>query len=614
MSCSTTFEMGVDVGTLETVFMRNMPPSPANYAQRAGRAGRSSKSAAYSITFCPNNSHDLNYFKNPVSMIRGSIQAPSLNINNEKIVQRHIFASAIAFFWKRYPKYYQKSIGKFIEVDGYDDFQNFFKKTKPKELKEYLHKIVPKQLVDIFGIDEFTWVHRLISDDSHHPGVFTIAINKYLSDLHELESALKNYEKEKLKHQAGSKEFNQLNSKIQKVGYSIRTLKDQNIIDFLSRNNIIPKYGFPVDTVELTSLNVGGNIQDLRLDRDLTTALSEYAPASEVVADGKLYTSRYVRVLNNYSWPKYNYVYCDHCNTLNRTIWTDENLQECKQCGMKLLKPVEQYIVPKFGFLMDNKGPEEVVKKPERTYRGSISYIGDENKVEFKEFNINGQRVLIGTSKMDELAVLNTSNFYICETCGYGELLGNNFYDKVMRMEHDNPNGYPCSNQELIPLSLGHDFQTDVAHIKFVDQNIDTLPKAWTILYSLLEGLSRYLSIERSEISGTLHWYRNEFYGNVGHYGFVLFDQTPGGAGYVRELRDINVFKQMLRQGYLVVENCECGGEAKDTACYSCLCNYYNQRQHDLLQRIHAINFYESILNNDWDNISVEINSKKKTK
>ena len=51
LSCSTTFEMGVDVGSLETVYMRNVPPSPSNYVQRAGRAGRAKHSVAFVMTY-----------------------------------------------------------------------------------------------------------------------------------------------------------------------------------------------------------------------------------------------------------------------------------------------------------------------------------------------------------------------------------------------------------------------------------------------------------------------------------------------------------------------------------------------------------------------------------
>lgn len=94
--CSPTMELGVDISQLNVVYLRNAPPTPANYAQRAGRAGRSGQ-AALVVTYCAAQSpHDQYYFERRTDLVAGIVKAPAIDLVNPDLLASHVNAEWLA--------------------------------------------------------------------------------------------------------------------------------------------------------------------------------------------------------------------------------------------------------------------------------------------------------------------------------------------------------------------------------------------------------------------------------------------------------------------------------------------------------------------------------------
>lgn len=597
LSCSTTFEMGVDVGDLETVYLRNMPPSPANYVQRAGRAGRGRNAAAFSLTYAKLGSHDFTYYKHPENMITGKIGVPLLAVKNEKVILRHIFAVALSDFFEKQPEVYNSNNADVIlNGDGWERLCQYLK-SKPAALKKLLQMSVPEDMHAVMGINDYTWTDALIGTD----GIMTLAVEEFRSTVCYYER-----ERRELIEQGNTQEA----AAVEKKLWAFRRGKDDNrgrneLIEFLVRNNILPKYGFPVDTVELyQNMNTASSDKKLQMVRDLQLAISEYAPDAQVVADGKLYTSRYIRKLPQTTGQEWETAYIAQCKNPSCMTWNHRvrkpelTGEECVACHENIeFKAWKQAIEPRRGFIADPKPTDVPMRKPERSYRSEDFYIGDSQRQVIQKYSFvmdDGNELQMETSINDSLMVICSDDFYVCPHCGYAESSTENLedksfnrYQKTLDKKHITPWGKRCE-VKLQKYKLCHVFKTDVVRIIFMTRQAAKQDVMLSAMYALLEGLSVVLDIERNDIKGCLH--------KVGYndglvYSIVLYDAVPGGAGHVRRMatEDGAVFSRVVREAISITKGCNCS-----PSCYSCLRNYYNQKIHDRLDRKLAYEFLEN--------------------
>lgn len=292
LNCSTTMEMGVDIGAVSSVMMTNVPPSIANYRQRVGRAGRRGQAVALAFTFCKDRPLDSEAFRDPRAYLQRTLAAPKVTLSSRPIVQRHVNAFLLGSFMReRAGDALKMQIGAFLGCP-----------TDPKEAR--LSKA--ERPVDNF-ID---WLDRPTTASAVHEALSALTQRSIL----EGEGNLIAYTQEAIATLTDgfvaewqglvtlAKDEGLQDAGRSRMAIELRRLCGEFLLGSLADRGFLPGHGFPTDVVSFMPGKEFKSTPDALAEgrrqfrsvgpqRSLDLAIRDYAPGSEVVLDGLVHKS-----------------------------------------------------------------------------------------------------------------------------------------------------------------------------------------------------------------------------------------------------------------------------------------------------------------------------------